>query len=47
MIFDAGSGGQPIVGGPLERSIVLSNPIADEEPTSVANPGNAGEGGGL
>ena len=39
MIFDAGNGGQPIVGGSLERPIVLPSLIADEEPTSVANPG--------
>jgi hypothetical protein len=39
MTFDAGNGGQPIVGGSLERPIVLPGLIADQEPTSVANPG--------
>jgi hypothetical protein len=44
MIFDAGYGGQPIVGGSLECPIVLPSLIADEEPTLVANPGaEAGE----
>lgn len=39
MIFDAGNGGQPIVGGSLERPIVVPGLIADQEPTSVVNPG--------
>jgi len=40
MIFDAGNGGRPIVGGSLERPVVLPSPILDEEPTSVANSGS-------
>lgn len=39
LIFDAGNGGQPIVGGSLERPIVLPGLIANQELTSVANPG--------
>lgn len=38
MIFDAGNGGPPIIGGLLERPIVLSA-LIDQHPTSVANPG--------
>jgi hypothetical protein len=38
MIFDAAHGGQPVVGGALERPIVLPTPIAEQEPTTVANP---------
>ena len=38
MIFDADNGGQPMVGGSLERPIVLPSVIADEEPTTVATP---------
>lgn len=38
MIFDAAYGGQPVVGGALQRPIVLSTPIAEQEPGTVANP---------
>ena len=39
VIFDAANGGQPIVGGPLERPIVLPRLIADQEPTPIASAG--------
>ena len=39
LIFDAGNGGQPIIGGSLEHPIVLPGLIAVQELTSVANPG--------
>jgi hypothetical protein len=39
MIFDADNGGQPMVGGSLERPIVLPSVIADGEPATVATPG--------
>lgn len=35
MIFDASNGGQPIVGGSLNRPTILPNPLAKQEPTSV------------
>jgi hypothetical protein len=37
--FDAANGGQPVVGGPPERPIVLPRLIADQEPTPIASPG--------
>ncbi len=39
LIFDAANGGQPLVGGSLERPIVLPKLIADQEPTPIASPG--------
>ena len=38
LIFDAANGGQPVVGGSLERPIVLPRLIADQELTLVASP---------
>jgi GAF domain len=38
LIFDAGNGGQSIIGGSLERPIVLPGLIDNRELTSVANP---------
>jgi hypothetical protein len=39
LIFDAGNGGPPIIGGSLGCPIVLPGLIATQEPTSIANPG--------
>jgi hypothetical protein len=39
LIFDAANGGQPLVGGSLERPVVLPGLIADQEPTPIASPG--------
>jgi hypothetical protein len=39
MIFDAANGGQPVVGGSLERPIVLPRVIVDQESTPIASPG--------
>jgi hypothetical protein len=39
LIFDAGNGGQPIIGGSLECPIVLPGLIANRELTPVANSG--------
>jgi GAF domain len=38
MIFDADNGGQPIVGGTLEKPVVSPSLTADEELTLVADP---------
>jgi hypothetical protein len=38
LIFDAANGGQPVIGGSLERPIVLPRPIADQGPTPIASP---------
>ena len=38
MIIDADNGGQPIVGGSLERPVILPRLAADEELTLVADP---------
>lgn len=37
MIFDASNGGQPIIGGSLDRPTILPSPIAKQEPTSVVH----------
>jgi GAF domain len=38
MIFDAANGGQPVVGGSLERPIVLPSVSVEQESTSIASP---------
>jgi GAF domain len=39
LIFDAANGGQPVIGGSLERPIVLPRLVANQEPTTIASSG--------